>query len=228
MKRIVTTLALGLVLLGCPLGKKRSVDAGADPSNGTTADPGTAKNEKDIVRDPSKETAISNESAVVAKDGVEVKNQPLLGGTAIGTLGKNTAVVKISKYFSTSFLVTYDDPAGGGKLMGWVAQESLAAPSTTSTATATATWKPIATATVPKVVDAGAAPVAVVDAGAPPAATGTTPPPGAAQLFVPLPPNGQCPAGFAKSGPGCKRPCTNDASCPRNTFCVSKFCSSSK
>lgn len=227
MKRILTTLALGLLLLGCPLGRKRTVDAGADPNNPPTADPGTAKNEKDIVRDPSKETAIANEAAVVAKDGVEVKNQPLLGGTAIGTLGKSTAVVKISKYFSTSFLITYDDPAGGGKLMGWVAQENLAAPSTTSTATATATWKPIPTA--PKVVDAGGAPVAVVDAGAPPVApTGTTPQPGAAQLFVPLPANGQCPAGFAKAGPGCKRPCANDANCPRNTFCVAKFCSSSK
>jgi hypothetical protein len=241
-------LGLAFVLFGCDLLKKKGAqtetveeDPVADAATVTVTGSG-ATNEKDVRR-YEKETKLADVPAVISKDGTQVKNYPALG-LKVATLGKGYPVVQIAKYFSTGVLVTFDDPSGGGKLMGWVPPDALAAPGTTpaTTATATATWKPSVTPTAPSPKDAGAPPPPAdaghpatpgKDAGAKPAPTTTTPPgkappPGAAVLFVPLGADGTCPAGFAKSAGGCKRPCTTDANCPRSTFCVSRFCSASK
>lgn len=234
---LAITLGVAVSLLGgCKsLLKKAQQDAGAVAEEEPVADAATvtvtgsgAKNEKDILR-YAKEEKIADEAATIGKDGgVAVKTFPG-NGMEVATLAKGTAVVKIAKYFSTGVLITFDDPAGGGKLMGWVPPEVFA---TAPVAAATQTAAPNTVApTTPKaatvdagaVADAGASKdagaadagkTATVDAGAP-AAT-----PGASVLVTQPDGAGKCPTGFALIGPLCRRPCTKDTECPRTTVCL--------
>lgn len=233
------------VLLGCPLLKKKPADAGAEQEE-DIADAATvtvsgsgAKNEGDVLR-YAKEVKLDNEPGVIGKDDTVVRTFPVTG-LEVATLSKDTPVTKMARYFSTGVLVTFDDAAGGGKLMGWIPPEALAPPaaaSATATATATApTWKP------PKIADAGAkvdaGGTAKPDAGAPaaPAAPDAgkpaePKPQSTAQLFVPPGPGNKCPAGYALIGGGCRKPCKADGDCPRGTFCVpnagKKACATSR
>lgn len=233
----LSACVLAVSVLGCPLLKKKQADADAGASlvpdediadAATVSVSGTgAKNEKDVLR-YAKETKLADEPGTITRDGAKARTFPQTG-QEVATLSKGTPVTKIARYFSTGVLVTFDDPAGGGKLMGWVPPEALAATETppTATPTTTSTWTPPpkVDAGAPAVKDAGA-PVAVVDAG------GVPQPQSTAQLFVPPGPGNKCPAGYALIGAGCRKPCNADGDCPRGTFCVpssgKKACATSK
>lgn len=237
---LAITLGVAVSLLGgCKsLLKKAQQDAGTVAEEEPVADAATvtvtgsgAKNEKDILR-YAKEEKIADEAATIGKDGgVAVKTFPG-NGMEVATLAKGTAVVKIAKYFSTGVLITFDDPAGGGKLMGWVPPEvfaSTAVAAATQTATANnvaPTTPKAATVDAGAVTDAGvskdagaadAGKTATVDAGASPASPAT---PGASVLVAQPDGAGKCPTGFALIGPLCRRPCTKDTECPRTTVCL--------
>lgn len=236
---ILVACVASAVLLGCPLLKKKQ-DAGAEQEDisdaATVTVSGTgAKNEGDVLR-YAKETKLADEPGIIGKDDTVVRTFPVTG-LEVATLSKDTPVTKIARYFSTGVLITFDDAAGGGKLMGWIPPEALAPPaaaSATATATATATaptWKP------PKIADAGANPATKPDAGGPaPLADAGKPaepkPQSTAQLFVPPGPGNKCPAGYALIGGGCRKPCNADGDCPRGTFCVpnagKKACATSR
>lgn len=252
MRRITITLASLLVaasILGCPL-KKKKLDAVdddepiADAATVTVSGTG-AKNEKDVTR-YQREEKLADEPAVIVKDSVKVKSFPG-GGHDIATLGKGAAVTKVAKYFSTAVLVSFDDPAGDGKLLGWVLPDQISAPSApASSASATVApavkpvIKPPSDAGAPASKDAGGGAAAADAGGQVPAVdagvradAGTAPAPvSTTALFVPLGSDGKCPPGFASSGGGCRRPCNADGDCPRKAFCVAssgkKFCQSSK
>src|SRR5690606_15837382 len=157
----------------------------------------------------------------------------------------------------------FDDPAGDGtRLMGWVPPSAFEDPSgkphvKPPPVPKPATAKVDAGASPPK--DAGASPAAIdaggtpgtdpppkdagapaADAGAPPAkdagAPAPTPAPagpGKADITFPPDEKGKCPTGFIAIAPLCRRSCTDDASCPRTTFCITgsggkKYCSTDK
>ena len=230
MKRLLA-FGLAFVLCGCPLFKKKSTDdsttddstssSSGSTSTGTTG----AKNEKDITRYADKETKCEGEM-LVSQDVVHPRTYAT-GGTEIATLTKFAHVTCIAKYFASAVLVTFDDPKGGGKMLGWVLPEQISDGSTPLAGSASAGPQAVAfNGGIGKPVDAGIKTDAGVrDAGAAPT-TNTSP------LFLPLPANGKCPAPFQPLDSGCRRPCTTDASCPVATFCASrngkKYCSTSK
>lgn len=242
MKRVLltaTSLAAAMVLLGCPLLKKKPAaeDAGAEtepdpttlPDAATVAVTGTgAKNEANVLRYADEE-AIANEPAVIGKDGVKVRNFPG-NGPEVATLVKGTVVAKIAKRFSTAVLVMFDDPAGdGSKLLGWVSPTAF---DVTAPPPAKTVVVPIrdASAPTPTVVvkDAGTAPV--VDAGAPKDAG--APGKDAGSNALPAPPRGQnavqavdgkCPDNFKLLNGMCRRLCAADADCGRGVYCVNKL-----
>lgn len=258
--RWTSVALLGLVVVGsgCGLLKKKGGDA-ADAAAAPEADAATvtvtgtgAANEAAVTR-YEKETPLTNEEGVIAKDGVQVKSA-VNTGTIVATLNAGTPVIKMAQYFSSGVLIMFDDPSTPEetKFMGWVPTTAFVAPPGT-TVTATATFRPPAptgtvkpqvpvvkvdagTAPVAK-VDAGVTPVAVVDAGAAPVAkvdAGATPtPPSNPQggLAFPPPPSGKCPTPYQMLDGMCRRPCTNDSGCPRATKCVParaighKYCS---
>jgi hypothetical protein len=244
-------LLVAAVLLGCPLLKKKGQDAGAGDddtsASASVADAATVKvegsgatNEKDVLR-YAKEEKLADEPAVIAKDGVKVRTFPG-GGAEVATLGKDTHVTKVAKYFGSGVLIVWDGVAG--KTMGWVPPSALAAPATAATATAatTAVVKPSDAGV--RVVDAGArtdagaadAGARVADAGAIAAVDAGAGGPKATQISYPPDAKGACPPLFIKSGPMCKRRCMIDAECPRGTFCskdvtptqILKVCSTEK
>lgn len=244
MRRIgllAATFAAATFLLGCPLLQKKKKDEPIEDEPvskaQTTELQGTgAKNEKDILR-YAKETKIADEPDTIGKDSIKAKSYPG-GGNDVATLAKGTPVTKLAKYFSTAVLVTWDDPSGDGKLMGWVLPDQLSGGAAAATTTST-TVKPVvpviradAGATPAKdggaqATDAGAAPTGK-DAGAPAALDAGAPRISGAQLFVPLQPDGKCPAAFAPAPGGCRRPCNATSDCPRTTTCAplggKKFC----
>ncbi len=249
------TPAIALVLsaslvFGCSLLKRSAADD-EDPPVGnapTVTVTGTgAKNERDVLR-YGNETKLADEPGVIGRDGTKVRQFPATGGE-VTTLAKGTRVVKNAKFFSTSVLVTFDDPAtaDGTKLMGWVPPDSLAAGG--GSGGAAPLTPPVSPAFVaPKAagdaggvkpavgVDAGGA--GVVDAGG-----GGKPPVdagggggggggGSTTLLQVNPIDGKCPTGFILAGPACRRPCSSDGDCPKGTFCVSsggrRTCSATK
>lgn len=235
-------------------------DGGAGAADAATVTvSGTGASNEAAVTRYAKETPIASEEGVIARDGVQVKTA-VGQGTIVATLNTGTPVLKVASYFSSGVLIVFDDPAtpDDTKFLGWVSPAAFVSP-TGAAVTATATLKPFDKPTIyvpPAKKDAGAVVVkpdagavvvkpdagaqpAAVDAGAPAvkpdagaAPTPTTPPANpAGGLAFPPPPNGQCPAPFQKLDGLCRRPCTNDAGCPRATKCVParvpghKYCS---
>lgn len=246
------SLLMAAVLLGCPLLKKKGQDAGVTDDEtadlASIADAATVKvegsgasNEKDILR-YAKEEKVADEPAVIAKDGVKVRTFPG-GGAEVATLGKDTQVTKVAKYFGSGVLIVWDGVSG--RTMGWVPPSALTAPAaaTTATAATTAVVRP-SDAGIRTVVDAGVrvdagavdAGARVVDAGVSAAVDAGASGPKATQISYPPDAKGGCPAQFIKSGPMCKRRCMIDAECPRGTFCskdttptqILKVCSTEK
>jgi hypothetical protein len=142
----------------------------------------------------------------------------------------------------------FDDPSGdGSKLLGWVSPKAfdVTAPTPTSTTTTTPTPAPTKDPVPPRVVDAGstvtkdagvatldagsntavkdagAAPKPTVDAGGGGGGASTLPQPPRGALAVP-PVGGKCPDGWAIAESMCRRKCSADPDCPRNTKCASK------
>jgi hypothetical protein len=252
-------IALAVLLAGCPLLKKlrgepdADVTAEEDPADADTVTvSGTgAKNEKDVLRYANEEK-IDDEDDVFDRD-MAVRTFPRNGPIVI-TLPTGTRVTKIAKYFNTSILVVFDDPAEDGtKLMGWVPpaafEDPAGKPHVKPPSKPKAVVTPKTDAGTPAAAkdagatsdsDAGASPkdagapaadagAATKDAGATPAPAG----PGKADITFPLDEKGKCPKGFIPVKPLCRRSCTNDASCPRTTFCITgadnkKYCSTDK
>lgn len=218
---LVLSLVLSATLvLGCSLLKKKRPAADEDESvtNAPTVSVGGtgAKNEKDILR-YANETKIFDEPAIIGRDGVKAKTFPSTGAD-IATIPKGSTVIKKAKFFSTSILVTFDDPTtnDGTKLMGWIVPEALGPP---PVATATATAAPVFTGAKVAPKDAGlpvdAGKPAAIDAGGGGGAAAPT----ALLQVVPAPGN-RCPAGFALFPPFCRRPCNADKDCPPNAICT--------
>ncbi len=250
------SLLMATVLLGCSLLKKKGQDAGVtDDETADLASIGDAAtvhvegsgatNEKDVLR-YAKEEKLDDEAAVIAKDGVKVRTFPG-GGAEVATLGKDTPVTKVAKYFGSGVLIVWD--GASGKTMGWVPPSALAGPATAPAATETAATAPTAVVKPSDagvrvvVVDAGvrvdagaAAGGRVVDAGVTAAVDAGASGPKATQISYPPDAKGACPPLFIKSGPMCKRRCMIDAECPRGTFCskdttptqILKVCSTEK
>lgn len=176
MKRVSFVLVMLLAasaLVGCPFGKKKTPPPEEDPSNiaaaladaATTMVSGTgAKNEKSVLR-YAQEEPLNGETGVIGKDGTKARNFPG-NGPEVAMLNKGTAVVKISKYFSTGVLIEFADPAGEGNLLGWVPVSAFADPTVAAT-TKPPVVPPAATAPVVTQKDAGggASPTAARDAG---------------------------------------------------------------
>lgn len=211
LRTALTVGALTTALLGCPLKSKDDapppvVDAGA------TAQPtGAAKNEGQITRYPN-ETILGGVPAVIGKDGTIARTFPGAGGQ-VAVLAKATPCGKVAQNGNAGTLITWNDPADGAALMGWVPNDAFQG-----------TVPSIKPVIVPK--DSGAP--AVQDAGAP------TPPPadaGAPQgdpCPVSCPAiNNQCPAGKKNDNGMCRKPCKQDSECPRNVKCQARgVCSS--
>ncbi len=206
-----------------------------------------AKNEANVLR-YANETALPNEPAVIGDSGAKARNFPG-NGPEVAFLPKGTAVVKIARYFSTGVLILFDDPSGdGSKLLGWVTPKAFdtAAPTPTPTPTVPTPTTTTTTKVVPivkldagssttvkdagaptiqdagssaAVKDAGAKPV-VVDAGSS-SSSSSLPQPAKGVLAV-APVDGKCPDGWAVAEGMCRRKCTADTDCPRNTKCATK------
>lgn len=236
MKRartIVSAVLVSSILFGCSLLKKKvGDDAGSDPGGedaATVIVTGTgAVNEKNVLRYKNEEK-IADEPAVIAKDGTHVRTFAN-GGEIVATIGKGTNVVKIAKYFASGVLITYNDPTGGGKMIGWVAPSAFEAGEAPPADTGGTAPKPMIVA--PKPLDGGVAKAdagaTVADAGVASADAGA---PSRATLLMP-PVAGKCLSGFALLDGFCRRPCNTDPDCPRTTFCVTrsgkKYCSATK
>ncbi len=228
---VLSTAIFAGSILGCSglLKKKATADAGAEDESASVSvvDAATvaatglgAKNEAGVLR-YANETPIANEPAVIGDGGAKARNFPG-NGPEVATLPKGTAVVKIAQYFSTATLIMFDDPSGdGSKLIGWVAPKSFDVAAPTPAKTVVVPPRLDAGVAPPKVVDAGAAPAKVVDAGGGGGGTSTLPQPGKGVLAVP-PVNGKCPDGWTVAENMCRRKCSADPDCPRNTKCVSK------
>lgn len=223
-------------------------DPSAELADATTVTvPGIgAKNEANVLR-YANETAVPNEPAVIGDSGAKARNFPG-NGPEVAFLPKGTAVVKIARYFSTGVLILFDDPSGdGSKLIGWVTPKAF---DTTAPAPTVPTPMPTPTTTT-KVVpivkldagssttvkdagapiiiqdagssaavkDAGAKPV-VVDAGS--SSSSSSLPQPAKGILAVAPVDGKCPDGWAVAEGMCRRKCTADADCPRNTKCATK------
>lgn len=231
--------------------KGQGTDAAVDDDDDTTAvvDAATvtatglgAKNEASVLR-YANETPLPNEPAVIGTKGAHARTFPG-NGPEVAFLPKGASVTKIAQYFQTATLVMFDDPSGDGtKLIGWVSPKAFDV--TAPTPTVTPTPAPTKDPAPPRVVDAGSSPpkdagVTTQDAGSSTAAkdAGAAPKPavdagggGASNSTIPQPPkgvlavppvNGKCPDGWAVAESMCRRKCTADADCPRNTKCATK------
>jgi WAP-type (Whey Acidic Protein) 'four-disulfide core' len=239
----VASMVFASSFVACPLLKKKGgADAGDDPS-ASLADAATvaaaglgAKNEANVLR-YANETPLPNEAAVIGDGGAHARNFPG-NGPEVAFLPKGTPVAKIAQYFSTATLVMFDDPSGdGSKLMGWVPPKAfdVAAPAPTKVIVPPPVIKTDGGSNVVAVKDAGAithdaGAVTVKDAGAPAVvdaggggggSNSAIPQPAKGVLAVP-PVNGKCPDGWAVAESMCRRKCTADAECPRNTKCAVK------
>ena len=167
--------------LGCSLLKKKlqGADAGEDDDEIAVVDAAIvtpagigAKNEADVLR-YANETPVANEPAVIGSKGAKARNFPG-NGPEVANLAPGTNVTKVAQYFSTATLILFDDPEGGGKLLGWVSPKAfdVTAPTPTTTTTTTPTSAPTPSPTKDKdptparVVDAGTTPTPTKDAGA--------------------------------------------------------------
>jgi len=229
MKRIafgLTALVVATSIFGCPLGKKKQ-DAGDDPDLSSLLDAATvtvsgtgAKNEGQVLRYSNEQKL--DEPGVIMIDGVIVRNFPG-NGPMIATVNKGTPVQKLAQYFSSGFLIQFDEPGtGGDKLIGWVPPSAFIAPPGQPIPTATATLKPIVridAGTTPTVVDAGGTAPPPKDAGVPDAAGATKPKGGLATPPI----HGKCDPGYALLNNMCRMTCTAETQCPRGTFCVNKY-----
>jgi len=166
-------------LLGCSLLKKKlqGADAGEDDDEIAVVDAAIvtpagigAKNEADVLR-YANETPVANEPAVIGSKGAKARNFPG-NGPEVANLAPGTNVTKVAQYFSTATLVMFDDPEGGGKLLGWVSPKAFDVTEPTPKATTTPTSAPTPSPTKDKdpapsrVVDAGSTPTPTKDAGA--------------------------------------------------------------
>src|SRR5262249_31468952 len=115
MKRasLVIVLALAAVIAGCPKKNTAAGDGGAG-EGGATATVGPPTNADDITRYPY-EKKIDNEAATTARDNVVVHKSPP-DGTQVATIGNGANVIKIAST-SGSFLITFDDPQSGKRMM---------------------------------------------------------------------------------------------------------------
>jgi hypothetical protein len=172
--------------------------SGADAAVATSSEPA---NVNQVTRYPY-EKKLKDVSATLLKDGVVRTSPP--NGPPIAMLSKGAAVTQIAET-SGAFLVTYDDPTSGKRMIGWIDENAF------STAPPPATHG----------AGGGGAPGVGRDAGPPP------PPPAPGTVFTPAV-NGQCPQGFVKSSVGCYRACSADGDCPSATKCKAGVVSSSK
>jgi hypothetical protein len=123
-------------------------------------------NADDITRYPS-EKKLDAVPAVVLRDSADVRKSPP-NGPVIATLPKGTTVSEIAQS-GPSFVVTFDDPTSGRRLMGWINDDAFTPGSAVAATAATAGAAPHASANARR--DAGAQLVALpADAGAPAAA----------------------------------------------------------
>lgn len=238
--RLLTVFVTAVVfssLVGCSLLKKKKPadeDPSLVPDAATVSVTGIgAKNEASVLR-YADETALSNEPAVIAKDGAVARNFPG-NGPQVAFLPKGTPVAKLARRFSTAILIMFDDPSSndGTKLIGWVTPSvfDVAAP------------PPVKPIVVPPKKDAGPPPTpTVVDAGGGGGgnATVTDAGGGGGNASIPQPAkgvqavapiNGKCPDNWVVTEGMCRKKCTADKDCDRSTIkCVSrggqKVCSS--
>gem|GEM_PF-2782299 len=137
---------LALVALsGCKLLKKKSPDAGIDPSSGSfAAGDFQAANKVDISRFGD-ERKLFGEVGFV-RQLVTVRTAPNEGGTAVGVIDPDKPVTKHAERLNYT-LVTFDRPGQLQKWAGWIPNEAFssiatlpgAAPTATATAAPTAT-----------------------------------------------------------------------------------------
>jgi hypothetical protein len=135
MRKLILLFAFvpcAVILAGCPK-KDGAADAAAEAAAETpsaaaadaaapTAAP-AAKNEKDIARFPSGETAIANETAKILSYTV-ARTQPRGGGN-VGSPKIGGDVTKIASY-NDVFLIVFPDPKDAtSNLMGWVGKEAF-------------------------------------------------------------------------------------------------------
>jgi hypothetical protein len=207
MRRLVVAALVPLTLAGCP--RSMGTMAEGHDSGPTSSEPANAN---DVTRYPY-EKKLKDVPATLHKDGVVRKSPP--DGTPITTLSSGTTVTQIAET-SGAFLVTYDEPRSGKRMMGWITENAFStAPPPIAHGASSGGGGGGGGGT------SGGGGGASHDAGTPPAA------PPAGTVFT-QPVNGQCPAGFVKSNVGCHRACSSDGDCPSGTKCKSGMISASK
>jgi hypothetical protein len=225
----IATIATFSFLVACSALLKKKDAGDEDPDLSALLDAQTtqvtgtgAKNETAILR-YANETQLGGLPAILGKETI-ARNFPG-NGPIVATLPKGTIVAKVAQYFSTGVLIMFADPIGdGSQLLGWVPVTSfdVAAPPPTKTIVV-----PKLDAGPPKPQDAGGGTTPTTqDAGGKPTAdagnnSDLPADPDPKKLAI-LPTNGKCPSTRVLSESMCRLKCTSDATCPRNSKCVSK------
>ena len=209
--RILGVFAILAFTAGCQRSmgaSDRAPDAAGAAANATPV------NASDVTRYPY-EKKLKDVSATLLKDGVVHKSPP--DGPTITTLTKGTAVTQIAET-SDSYLVTFDDPNGGDRKMGWIHENAF-----------TDAPMPVAGGGGGGHGGGHGGGGGGGGGGSRGGGGGGTPPPAPppGTIFT-QPVNGLCPVGFAKSSAGCYKTCNADADCPSGVKCRSGVVSSAK
>jgi hypothetical protein len=149
---------LALALAGCK--RRASTDLFFDGGAAASQAPANAD---DVTRYPN-EKKLDAVPAVVLRDSADVRKSPP-NGPILSTLPKGTTVSEIAQSGS-SFVVTFDDPTSGKRLMGWINDDAFTPGPPVGATVATGVAPPRASASARR--DGGAQLAALLaDAGSP-------------------------------------------------------------